>query len=131
MSLRVAHRRQFERHSVDVPAQLVIAAESQGQITFQGAAAVAARITDISGGGAHVITTTFVPRTAQVLLEIPPGAAGTAAGPTVPAGRIRCRVIAVQMLDAEPRYGLGLRFEDTDASAVQALRGAELEEPEA
>jgi len=32
------------------------------------------------------------------------------------------------MVDREPRYGLGLRFEDTDCELVRALRIAEEQE---
>ncbi len=81
-------------------------------------------LTNISGGGAHVVVATFVPRTTLVELEIPPGN-------ELPAGRARARVMKVQMVDREPRYGVGLRFEDDESEVVRALQAAEVEEADA
>ena len=75
-----------------------------------------ARITNISGGGAHATVSTFLPRGARVLVDFP-------AGHGLPAGRVQICVMAVNMVDREPHYGLGLRFEDTECEIVQALRG--------
>jgi hypothetical protein len=46
----------------------------------------------------------------------------------LPAGRLRARVMTVRMVDREPRYGVGLRFEDPESELAQALQAAEEEE---
>jgi hypothetical protein len=75
-------------------------------------------MTNASGGGAYVVVPTYLPRNTEVELEIPVGS-------KLPAGRARARVMKIEMADREPRYGLGLRFEDTDCELAQALRAAE------
>lgn len=80
-----------------------------------GGPALSGRMQNISAGGALVVVSTYLPRATQVELEIP-------AGTPVPAGRVTARVTKVQMVDREPRYGLGLRFEDNECELVQALR---------
>jgi hypothetical protein len=115
MQEHVAHRRQYERHVIDVRAELVVAEKHADQVNPVAGRLIQGRIKNISAGGALVITGTYLPRATLVELEIPPGTAA-------PAGRAPARVTKVQMIDREPRYGLGLRFEDPDCPLVQALR---------
>ena len=115
MTQPVDHRRQYERHAIDVRVQLVIAEEHLAQVSPMSGPALSGRMKNISAGGALIVLPTYLPRGAQVELEIP-------AGTPVPAGRVTARVTKVQMVDREPRYGVGLRFEDTECALVQALR---------
>ena len=57
-------------------------------------------MTNISAGGALIVVPTYLPRGTQIELEIPTGT-------PVPAGRVTARVTKVQMVDREPRYGVG------------------------
>jgi hypothetical protein len=122
MKTHTTHRRQYERHSIDVRVQLVICDSYQAQVSPVGGLSIPGRMKNISGGGAFVVVPTYLPRSTQVELEIPIGA-------TLPAGRVRSRVMKVRMVDREPRYGLGLRFEDTECEIVRSVRAAETEEP--
>lgn len=121
MRRHTAHRRQYERHAIDVRVQLVICESYREQVAPVTGPSVPGRMTNISGGGAHVIVPTYLPRGTEVDLEIPVGS-------KLPAGRARARMMTIQMVDREPRYGLGLRFEDTDCELVRALRIAEEQE---
>jgi hypothetical protein len=118
MRTHTKHRRQYERRTVDVRVQLVIRERHQDQVAPVGGLTIPGRMTNISGGGAHVVVPTFLPRATEVDLEIP-------IGMKLPAGRAWARVMKVRMVDREPRYGLGLRFEDTGCELVRALRAAE------
>lgn len=111
-------RRQYQRRNVDLRVQLVIHDGFLTQVTPVSGRAIPGRMTDISGGGAYVVAPTFLPRAVQLDLEIPATA-------SLPGGAVRARVMKVQMVDREPRYGVGLRFEDPDCPVVQALRAAE------
>jgi hypothetical protein len=116
--MHTRHRRQYERHTIDVRVQLVIRENHQEQIAPVGGLTIPGRMTNVSGGGAHVVVPTYLPRATEVDLEIPVGS-------KLPAGRVWARVMKVQMVDREPRYGLGLRFEDTSCELVRALAAAE------
>ena len=94
------------------------------QVTPVSGPTIPARITNISGGGAHVVVPTYLPRGIQVYLEIPPAV-------ELPPGRIQSRIMKIRMIDREPRYGLGLRFEDTDCEVVRTLRAQEQQEASA
>ena len=65
-----------------------------------------------------MVVPTYLPRATEVDLEIP-------VGPKLPAGRVRWRIMKVEMANPEPHYGLGRRFEDTECEVVRALRAAE------
>jgi len=119
--MHTKHRRQYERHTIDVRVQLVIRENHQVQVAPVGGLTIPGRMTNVSGGGAHVVVPTYLPRATEVDLEIPVGS-------KLPAGRVWARVMKVQMVDREPRYGLGLRFEDTDCELVRALAAAEEKE---
>jgi c-di-GMP-binding flagellar brake protein YcgR len=121
MTLHTAYRRQHKRRSIDVRVQLVISQTHLAQVAPVNGAAVAGRLTNVSGGGAHAVVATYLPRGTQVDVEIPAEA-------KLPAGRLRARVMTVRMVDREPRYGVGLRFEDPESELAQALQAAEEEE---
>ena len=116
--MHTTHRRQYERHTIDVRVQLAIRENHQEQVAPVGGLTIPGRMTNVSGGGAHVVVPTYLPRATEVDLEIPVGS-------KLPAGRVWARVMKVQMVDREPRYGLGLRFEDTGCELVRALAAAE------
>jgi len=119
--MHTTHRRQYERHTIDVRVQLLIRESHQEQVAPVGGLTIPGRMTNVSGGGAHVVVPTYLPRATEVDLEIPVGS-------KLPAGRVRARVMKVHMVDREPRYGLGLRFEDTGCELVHALQAAEEQE---
>ncbi len=85
---------------------------------------ISGRMTNVSGGGAYVVVPTYLPRATEVEIEMPRGT-------ELPAGQVHARVMIIQMVDREPRYGVGLRFEDDDSETVRALRAAEQEGEEA
>ena len=116
MPAHVAHRRQYERRVVDIAVQLEIGESCRGQVAPLNGSIVPGRLTNISGGGAYAVVSTFLPRGAAVTLELPPGT-------ELPAGRVPCSVVKTAMVDREPHYGVGLRFEDTECEVVRALRG--------
>jgi hypothetical protein len=119
--MHTTHRRQYERHAIDVPVQLMICESCQEQVVPVNGWAVPGRMTNVSGGGAYVVVPTYLPRATEIELEIP-------VGTKLPAGRARARVMKAEMVDREPRYGLGLRFEDTGCDLVRALLAAEEKE---
>ncbi|MBU0616746.1 MAG: PilZ domain-containing protein [Planctomycetes bacterium] len=116
--MHATHRRQYERRRIDVRVQLVIRENHQEQVAPVGGLTIPGRMTNVSGGGARVVVPTYLPRATEVDLEIPVGS-------ELPAGRVWARVMKVQMVDREPRYGLGLYFEDTSCDLVRALRAVE------
>jgi hypothetical protein len=118
--MHTTHRRQYQRRRIDVRVQLVIRENHQDQVTPVGGLTVPGRMTNVSGGGAHVVVPTYLPRATEVDLEIPVGS-------KLPAGRVWARVVKIQMVDREPRYGLGLRFEDPNCEVVRALSVADEE----
>jgi c-di-GMP-binding flagellar brake protein YcgR len=120
MPVHVTHRRQYERRDIDVRVALTVAETCCAQVTPTAGPTLTGRMTNISAGGAHVIVSTYLPRAVQVELELPTQG-------DIPAGRIPCRVMSVRMVDQEPRYGVGLRFEDPGNPVVQALQQAERE----
>jgi hypothetical protein len=115
MTQHIAHRRQYERHAIDVRVELLIAEEHASQVCPVGGRALQGHMKNVSAGGALVVVPTYLPRATLVQLEIP-------AGTVVPAGHVTARVAKVQMVDREPRYGLGLRFDDAECDLVRALR---------
>jgi type II secretory ATPase GspE/PulE/Tfp pilus assembly ATPase PilB-like protein len=124
MNQHIAHRRQYERHSVDVQVELVIAEGHADQVTPLGGPSIPGRMRNVSAGGALVVVPTYLPRAAQVELVIPTGTPVGQGHPDeqVPAGRVTARVAKVQMVDREPHYSLGLRFENADSDLVRALQ---------
>jgi hypothetical protein len=118
MTTRMKHQRQYQRRSIDVRVQLIICDRYREQVAPINGTSVPGWMTNISGGGAHVVVPTYLPRSTEVELEIP-------VGTKLPAGRVRSRIMKVEMVTREPHYGLGLRFEDTECEAVRALRAAE------
>jgi hypothetical protein len=121
MAQHIAHRRQYERHAIDVRVELAIAEGQAGQVSPIGGPSVAGRMKNLSAGGAFVVVSTYLPRATQVELQVPAEAG-------VPAGCVTARVAKVQMVDREPRYGVGLRFENTDCELVRALQAWDGEE---
>jgi hypothetical protein len=115
MTQHIAHRRQYERHNIDVRVELLISEEHSSQVSPLGGRAIQGHMKNVSAGGALIVVPTYLPRATQVQLEIPPGS-------SVPAGRVTARVAKVQMVDREPHYSLGLRFEDAECELVRALR---------
>lgn len=107
--------RQFERRDVDVRVELEVRDESVAQVALSHGRRVHGRMKNISGGGAFVAATTFLPRECQVTLHIPPTEG-------LPHGAVRSRVVKAIMTDREPTYGLGLRFEDDECGTVRAIR---------
>jgi hypothetical protein len=124
MTSHTAHRRQYQRLSTDLPVQVIIADSHGAQVAPIGGPSIPGQMTNISGGGAHVVVPIYLPRATEVELEVPVGS-------RLPAGRVRARVMLVRMIDREPRYGVGLRFEETDGDVVRAARAAEAEAEEA
>ena len=120
MPVHVTYRRQYERRASDIPVELTVADTCRAQVTPTAGPTLAGRMTNISVGGAHVIVSTYLPRAAQLELELP-------AHDDLPAGRIPCRVMSIRMVDQEPHYGVGLRFEDPSNPVVQTLQKAERE----
>ena len=118
MASHITHRRQYKRRSSDVRVQLVISEDCRTQVSPLNGPSISGRMKDVSGDGAYVVVSTYLPRAVRVELEIPPGT-------EVPAGCVLARVMKVRMVDREPRYGVGLQFEDADSEIVQALRSAE------
>jgi len=116
--MHTAHRRQYERRTIDISVQVEICESDRTQVAPLGGAAVPGRMTNVSGGGAQVVVSTFLPRSALVDLEIPSGS-------SVPAGRAQARVMSIRMIDREPHYALGLRFEQNDCELVRAIQAAE------
>lgn len=121
MTQHIAHRRQYERRACDVPVQLTVVESGRAQVAPLAGPTVAGRLTDLSSGGAHVIVPTYLPRALHVELEVPPNE-------TLPGGRVHCRIMTIRMVDREPRYGIGLRFEESDGEYARALRAAEEQE---
>jgi hypothetical protein len=117
MPTQVTRRRQYERRAVDIVIQMTIGEECSGQVAPLHGSTFAGRLTDISGGGAYAVSPTFLPRGTRVALDLPPGT-------PVPAGRVWCSVVKTAMVDREPRFGVGLRFEDTECEVVRTLRDA-------
>ena len=114
MRMHTSVRRQYTRHDVDLHVQIWIADSHQEQVSPIAGAMIPGRMTNVSVGGAHVIVPTFLPRATRIELEIPPGG-------RFPAGRTQAVVMKLEMVDREPRYGLGLRFEDDDSPLIRAL----------
>ncbi len=123
MAQHVTHRRQYERRAIDVRVQLVIRESSRKQVAPTGGPSVPGRLKNASRGGAFVVVPVYLPRAAQVELEIPPGG-------TLPAGSLSARVMNVQMVDREPRYGVGLRFDDANSEFSEVLEQAATREAE-
>jgi hypothetical protein len=117
MPTQVTHRRQYERRVVDIVIQMTVGEECGGQVAPLNGPTFPGRLTDISGGGAYAVAPTFLPRGTRVALDLPPNT-------PLPAGRVWCSVVKTAMVDREPRYGVGLSFEDTECEVVRALRGA-------
>ncbi|MGE0481904.1 MAG: PilZ domain-containing protein [Phycisphaerae bacterium] len=110
--------RQYGRREIDLSVRVVVAPESAAQVALASGGALEARMTDISGGGARVLVSTFLPRATCVELNIPDNA-------WVPAGAVRARVVASTMTHRAPSYALGLRFEDPANPVVVQLRESE------
>ena len=123
MAAPVTQHRQFQRRTIDVRVQVEICESCASQVSPVSGKFITARITDISGGGAFLITPTYLSRATTIELDIPQN-------PEVPAGRVRARVMAVKMVDREPRFGLGLRFEDPDNPVVRQLQAKDSAEGE-
>ncbi len=115
MNQHIAHRRQYERHSLDIQVELVVAEAHADQVIPLSGRSIPGRMKNLSAGGALLVVPTFLPRAAQVELVI-------STGTPVPAGRIAARVAKVQMIDREPHYGLGLHFDEADSEVLRALR---------
>lgn len=113
-------RRQYARQQIDIRVRLAILPDDAEQVALVGGRALSAQMTDISPGGAHLVVNTFLPRAARLELEIPPNDAS-------PSGKAVARIMAVRMLNREPQYGLGLRFESADEELVAQLREAQPE----
>lgn len=114
MTIHTNPRRQYTRHEVDLRVQLWIAESHLGQVSPISGAMIPGRMTNVSVGGTHVVVPTFLPRATRVELEMP-------AGGSLPPGRTKAVVMKVQMVDREPRYGLGLKFEDDDSPLIRTL----------
>jgi len=106
--------RQRVRRSVDLRVQLTICEDSLAQVSPVAGRSLPARLTDVSAGGAGVVAPTYLPRAGYVMVEIPTTG-------NIPAGTARARVMSVDMLDREPHYHLGLRFEDHDNGLIRRL----------
>jgi hypothetical protein len=107
------------RRTIDVPARVDIAEASAAQVAPIHGSSLPGRMTDVSAGGAHVIVSTFVPRATRVIVE----PIGTAAG----GQRLAARVMRVQMVDREPHYGLGLRFDEPQTEAARMIEASAAE----
>ncbi len=106
--------RQRVRRSVDLRVQLTICEDSLAQVSPVAGRCLPARLTDVSAGGAGVVAPTYLPRAGYVMVEIPTTG-------DIPAGTARARVMSADMLDREPHYHLGLRFEDHDNELIRWL----------
>lgn len=107
--------RQFARFDVDVEVHLTICDSCAEQVVPINGDRLSGRMTNISGGGSYVVLSMFLPRETLVDLEVP-------AIDDMPAGIVRARVVKIRMVDRDPSYGLGLRFEDDDSPVVQFLQ---------
>ena len=106
--------RQFARFDVDVEVHLTICDSSAEQVVPINGGRLSGRMTNISGGGSYIVFPMFLPRETLVVLEVPEI-------DDMPAGMVRARVVMVRMIDRDPSYGVGLRFEDDDSPVVQFL----------
>ncbi len=107
--------RQFARFDVDVEVHLTICDSSAEQVAPINGVRLSGRMTNISGGGSYLVFPMFLPRETLVDLEVPEI-------DDMPAGMVRARVVKVRMIDRDPSYGVGLRFEDDDSPVVQFLQ---------
>ena len=114
--------RQFARFDVDIEVQLAICDSCAEQVAPINGSRLSGRLTNIGGGGAYLVLPTFLPRETLVDLEVP-------AVEDIPAGTVRARVVKVGMLDREPTFGVGLRFEDETSPVVLYLQQHLVEEP--
>lgn len=117
------HNRQFARFDVDIEVQLAICDSCAEQVAPINGTRLSGRLTNISGGGAYLVLPTFLPRETLIDLDVP-------AVEDIPAGTVRVRVIKVTMLDREPTFGVGLRFEDETSPVVLHLQQHLVEEPD-
>ncbi len=107
--------RQFARFDVDVEVHLTICDSCAEQVVPINGGRLSGRMTNISGGGSYLVFSMFLPRETLVDLEVPEI-------DDMPAGIVRARVVKVRMIDRDPSYGVGLRFEDDDSAVVQFLQ---------
>ena len=107
--------RQFARFDVNVEVQLTICDSSAEQVAPINGGRLSGRLKNISGGGSYIMSPIFLPRETLVDLEVP-------AIDDIPAGIVRARVVKVRMIDRDPSYGVGLRFEDDESPVVQILQ---------
>ena len=106
--------RQHERHAADITIELILLPQSREQVAPTGGKSMAGHVTDLSEGGAGVVTQTFLPRGTQVEFRVPGD------GDTSTEG-LAARVMRVSMVDREPHYAVGLRFEDPDKDTLGRL----------
>jgi hypothetical protein len=104
------------RRSIDAPARIEVTDASAAQVMPIHGTSIPGRMLDISAGGAQVLVQTFLPRATRVTFEL----AGAAAG----GRKIAARVMRVQMVDREPRYGLGLRFDEPQEELARLVEAA-------
>lgn len=119
----VPQRRQYTRHAVDLAVQVAVSGPHMKQVAPIAGHRIDGRLRDLSGGGARVVVSTFLPRATLVDVEMP--ALGSMAATRLPA-----QVMSVTMIDREPHYAIGLRFLDDQAAYVeQAIATGEAGKP--
>ena len=107
--------RQFARFDVEIEVYLSICDESVEQVAPINGRQLTGCLTNLSAGGAYATIATFLPRETLVVMKLP-------RIDEIPAGSVRSRVVKVRMVDREPTYGIGLRFEDPDSPVVRYLQ---------
>ena len=106
--------RQYQRHSIDRPVSITVADEMLTQVDLVQSSEIAGRIGDISVGGMRAIVPVFLPRGARIELSVsePPALANRP---------VAAQVVRVEMIDREPHYALGLRFESPQPEWAEAM----------
>lgn len=107
------------RRTIDAPTRIAVVDAAALQVAPIHGATIAGRMTDISAGGAHVVVQTYLPRATRVTLEL----TGTLQR------RVAARVMRIQMIDREPRYGVGLRFDEPQEGLAREVHAAAGEGP--
>lgn len=116
--------RQYERVKCSLAAELTVATEHQGIITFaaavtNGQSTLPVTLVDISRGGIGLRSKVFLPKQSRLTVRI--------SDPASPAGgksislSCQCKVMRVIMIDRTPMYELGTSFVDPSPADLQII----------
>ncbi|MGD8451491.1 MAG: ATPase, T2SS/T4P/T4SS family [Phycisphaerae bacterium] len=97
--------RQYARHAIDLGVDVIVHEDVARQVAPISGHTLRARLVDVSGGGAGLIISTYLPRATRITVTTP--AVGKLPPETLPG-----QVLSVRMIDREPRYAIGVRFAD-------------------